>query len=91
MREVDKLFTALAKSAFSRKFNLQVKDLEYFHNKGLVAVLSHANNFISKRLAPDFPEKDDKQTPFQGHPEFVRNMQRPFVVRLSGKMASNLR
>ncbi len=71
MRDVDELFTALAKSAFRRKFQLQGKDLEYLHNKGLPTVLSHANDFITKRLAPAFPEKDGKQTPFRGHPVFV--------------------
>ena len=71
MREIDELFAALAKSAFRRKFHLQGKDLEYLHNKGLTTVLSHANDFISKRLAPAFPEKDGKQTPFRGHPVFV--------------------
>ena len=71
MRDVDELFAALAKSAFRRKFQLQGKDLEYLHNKGLTTVLSHANDFITKRLAPAFPEKDGKQTPFRGHPVFV--------------------
>ena len=71
MREVDDLFAELAKSAFRRKFHLQGKDLEYLHNKGLTTVLSHANDFISKRLTPAFPEKDGKQTPFRGHPVFV--------------------
>ena len=71
MRELDELFAALAKSAFRRKFHLQGKDLEYLHNKGLTTVLSHANDFISKRLAPACPEKDGKQTPFRGHPVFV--------------------
>jgi hypothetical protein len=71
MREVDELFAALAKSAFRRKFHLQGKDLEYLQNKGLTTVLNHANDFMSKRLAPAFPEKDGKQTPFRGHPVFV--------------------
>ena len=71
MRELDELFAALAKSAFRRKFHLQGKDLEYLHNKGLTTVLSHANDFISKRLAAAFPEKEGKQTPFRGHPVFV--------------------
>ena len=71
MRELEELFAALAKSAFRRKFHLQGKDLEYLHNKSLTTVLSHANDFISKRLAPAFPEKDGKQTPFRGHPVFV--------------------
>jgi hypothetical protein len=71
MRTLDELFAALAKSAFRRKFHLQGKDLEYLQNKGLTTVLNHANDFMSKRLAPAFPEKDGKQTPFRGHPVFV--------------------
>ena len=71
MRELDELFAALAKSAFRRKFHLQGKDLEYLQNKGLTTVLNHADDFMSKRLAPTFPEKDGKQTPFRGHPVFV--------------------
>ena len=71
MRELDELFAALAKSAFRRKFHLQGKDLEYLQNKSLTTVLSHANDFISKRLAAAFPEKEGKQTPFRGHPVFV--------------------
>ena len=65
MKKLDELFATQAKSAYRRKFNIQSKDLEYIHNKGLTAVLSHANDFICKRLAPDFPEKDGKQTPFR--------------------------
>ena len=45
--------------------------MDYFHNKGLATVLSHAEDFIEKRLAPAFPAKDGKQTPFRGHPVFV--------------------
>ena len=71
MRELDELFASLTKSAFRKKFQLHGKDLDYLHNKGLTTVLSHANDFITKRLAPALPEKDGKQTPFHGHPVFV--------------------
>jgi hypothetical protein len=71
MRELDEVFASLAKSAFRSKFHLQGKDLAYLRNKGLNTVLSHASDFISKRLAPALPEKDGKQTPFRGHPVFV--------------------
>ena len=71
MRELDDLFASLAKAAFRKKFQLQGKDLEYLHNKGMDTILSHATDFIAKRLAPAFPEKDGKQTPFRGHPVFV--------------------
>ena len=34
-------------------------------------VLQHAAGFIEKRLAPAFPVKDGKQTPWHNHPVFV--------------------
>jgi Domain of unknown function (DUF4186) len=71
MRELNALFAALTKSAFRQKFHLQGKDLEYLQNKGLATIMNHADDFISKRLAPALPDKDGKQTPFRGHPVFV--------------------
>ncbi len=71
MRDLDDLFTFLAKSAFRSKFQLHGKDLDYLRNKGLDTVLSHAADFIAKRLAPAHPLNDGKQTPFRGHPVFV--------------------
>lgn len=71
MRDLDELFTGLVKSAFRAKFHLQDKDLEYLHQKGMDTVLSHAADFIAKRLAVAQPLNDGKQTPFRGHPVFV--------------------
>jgi len=71
MRNLDELFTGLTKSAFRAKFHLQGKDLEYLHQKGMDTVLSHAADFIAKRLAVAQPLNDGKQTPFRGHPVFV--------------------
>ncbi|MDO9163054.1 MAG: DUF4186 domain-containing protein [Methylococcaceae bacterium] len=71
MRDLDELFTGLAKSAFRAKFHLQGKDLQYLHQKGMDTVLSHAADFIAKRLAVVQPLNDGKQTPFRGHPVFV--------------------
>lgn len=71
MRDLDELFNGLAKSAFRAKFHLQNKDLEYLHQKGMDTVLSHAADFIAKRLAVAQPLNDGKQTPFRGHPVFV--------------------
>ena len=47
MRDLDDLFTFLAKSAFRSKFQLHGKDLDYLRNKGLDTVLSHAADFIA--------------------------------------------
>lgn len=71
MRDLDELFAGLAKSKFRSQFRLHGKDLDYLRNKGLQTVLSHARDFIGKRLAAAEPLNDGKQTPFRGHPVFV--------------------
>ncbi len=71
MRELDELFVALAKSAFRRSFQLRGKDLAYLQDKGLPLVMAHAEDLVSKRLAPASIPNDGKQTPFRGHPVFV--------------------
>jgi hypothetical protein len=71
MRNLDDLFAALAKSPFRSKFQLRDKDLAYLQQKGLSLVLTHAEDFISKRLAPAEIGNDGKQTPMRGHPVFV--------------------
>lgn len=65
------LFAGLAKSKFRSQFCLHGKDLEYLRHKGLATVLSHAQDFVAKRLAAAEPRNDGKQTPFRGHPVFV--------------------
>jgi hypothetical protein len=71
MRDLDDLFAALEKSGFRRGFQLRGKDLDYLRDKGLPVVLSHAQDFIAKRLSPAVIPNDGKQTPFRGHPVFV--------------------
>lgn len=71
MQDLDQLFIALAKSTFRSGFQLRGKDLTYLQQKGLSVVLDHAEDFISKRLAPALINNDGKQTPMRGHPVFV--------------------
>ncbi len=71
MRDIEELFAALARSTFRAGFKLNSKDMAYLQQKGLSAVLDHAEDFISKRLAPAVIENDGKQTPMRGHPVFV--------------------
>ena len=71
MRDIDQSFEALQKSPFRRRFRLSARDHAHLVNKGLPAVLRHAGDFIEKRLAPEAPANDGKQTPFRGHPVFV--------------------
>ncbi len=71
MKNLDELFATLAKSTFRSSFQLHDKDLAYLQEKGLSIVLTHAEDFISKRLAPAEIANDGKQTPMRGHPVFV--------------------
>jgi hypothetical protein len=71
MQDLDATFAALRQSRFRSRFRLQGKEQEYLRTKGLPLVLTHAGEFIQKRLAPAFPLKDGKQTPWRGHPVFL--------------------
>jgi hypothetical protein len=71
MRAPDELFSALAGSAFRRRFRLGARERAYLHDRGLPVVIEHARDFIARRLAPAAPLNDGKQTPFRGHPVFV--------------------
>jgi hypothetical protein len=70
-RNLNELFTALAESAFRRRFRLRGKELEYLRRKGLTVVMEHAADFIEKRLAQASPANDGKQTPMGHHPVFI--------------------
>ena len=65
------LIDRLARSDFRSKFRLTDKDKLYIESKGMDVIRSHAQDFVRKRLAPENPENDGKQTPMRGHPVFV--------------------
>ncbi|MEZ2351077.1 DUF4186 domain-containing protein [Caballeronia sp. RCC_10] len=71
MRDLDAVFEALAKSAFRRRFALGVREGRYLRERGIETVLVQADELIGKRLAPQAPPNDGKQTPFRGHPVFI--------------------
>lgn len=71
MENQNQIFARLAKSAFRARFRLTTRDAAYIASKGLPAVLAHAHEIITKRLAPARPPNDGKQTPYRGHPVFV--------------------
>lgn len=60
----------LKKSKFRSRFKLDEKDLEYLSTRGADTIRLHAQDFISKRLAPRDLPNDGKQTPTKGHPVF---------------------
>jgi len=71
MRDLDTVFAKLAGSPFRRRFHLGEKERDYVRQRGLPTVLSHAGDFIAKRLAPAAPPNDGRQTPWKGHPVFI--------------------
>jgi predicted Fe-S protein YdhL (DUF1289 family) len=71
MRDLDAVFDALAKSAFRRRFALGVREGRYLRERGVETVIAQAHELIAKRLAPQTPLNDGKQTPFRGHPVFI--------------------
>ena len=71
MRELDELFESLQRSEFRRRFRLGSKEAAYLQAKGLNTILTHARDFIEKRLAPAEPANDGRQTPMRNHPVFI--------------------
>lgn len=67
----DELFRRLSKSKFRSRFKLKEKEKVYIDAKGLDTIKSHAEDFISKRIAPAHIPNDGKQTPMRGHPVFI--------------------
>ena len=71
MRNLDRLFERLGKSAFPSGFRLRPKELEYLRSKGMDTVLVHARAFVDERLAPADIPNDGRQTPMRNHPVFI--------------------
>ena len=65
------ILNKLSQSKFRASFKLKQKDIDYINQKGFDTIRSHAQDFISKRVAPAFVANDGKQTPMRGHPVFV--------------------
>ena len=71
MRDMDELFRALGRSSFRSRFRLSDKDANYLRQKGLDAIIEHARDFVTRRLADAYPANDGRQTPMRNHPVFV--------------------
>ena len=71
MRDLDELFTALARSTFRSRFRLGAKETSYLSEKTLAVVLEHGRRFVIERLADAQPKNDGRQTPMRGHPIFI--------------------
>lgn len=82
---MDDVFAALQKSSFRQSFHLRRKDLAYLQQKGFPTVLSHAEDFIRKRLQPAVIANDGRQTPFKGPRYLWRSMPPPAAVAAASR------
>lgn len=71
MQDLGQVLESLRQSEFRAGIRLRSKELNYLDSKGMDTVLTHASDFIEKRLAPASPANDGKQTPWRNHPVFV--------------------
>ena len=70
MQTTNQALDKLEKSKFRSSFVLNEKDKEYFKEKGMDVIRTHAEDFIRSRLAPAVIPNDGRQTPTKGHPVF---------------------
>jgi hypothetical protein len=68
---IDRTLAALSRQPFRAKFHLRGRDAATVQLRGMETVRRHAGELLAQRLAPAFPAKDGKQTPYRGHPVFV--------------------
>lgn len=69
---IDSLLNSLSKSKFRSSFHLNKNMKDYVKEKGLDKIKLDAKDLITKRLAPENPNNDGKQTPMrQVHPVFI--------------------
>ena len=71
MTDVKLVLNQLSHSKFRSQFYLKKNDIAYIQEKGLDTIQRHAEEFITKRLAPAVISNDGKQTPYHGHPVFI--------------------
>ena len=68
--QLDARIERIGRIPFRSKFHLRPIEREYLASRGMPVIRQHARDFVDARLAPAFPEKDGKQTPWGGHPVF---------------------
>src|SRR5437868_288946 len=68
---IDERIDRIGRHRFRQKFHLYARDRATVELRGMDVIRAHANDLIAKKLAPEQPHKDGKQTPYRGHPVFV--------------------
>ena len=71
-KDIINLLDSLSKTKFRGSFHLNSKMILYVKEKGMDKIRRDAYELITKRLAPENPKNDGKQTPMrQVHPVFI--------------------
>lgn len=70
-QDLQQLFDKLKKSKFRSQFRLKGDDRLYAECRTKEILGGQALDIIQKRLSPENPSNDGKQTPMRGHPVFV--------------------
>lgn len=68
---IDERLDAIGEQPFRARFHLRGRERALVQLRGLQAIRRHAEDVITRRLAPAMPHKDGRQTPYRGHPVFV--------------------
>ena len=71
VKKIYYVINRLKNSKFRSSFKLKGYELGYLRKKGIDSVREDAFDFIRKRIAPDYPKNDGKQTPYKNHPVFI--------------------
>jgi predicted Fe-S protein YdhL (DUF1289 family) len=68
---IDERLEAVVGQPFRARFHLRGRERALVELRGRRAIRRHAEELISRRVAPDEPHRDGRQTPYRGHPVFV--------------------
>jgi hypothetical protein len=68
---LDERLDAIGDQPFRARFHLRGRERALVQLRGLQAIRGHAEEVITRRVAPAMPAKDGRQTPYRGHPVFV--------------------
>lgn len=67
---LDARLSRITRIPFRAKFHLRAPELAYVASRGPEIIAGQARELIGARLAPAYPSKDGRQTPWGGHPVF---------------------
>ncbi|AZL11338.1 DUF4186 domain-containing protein [Brevibacterium aurantiacum] len=68
--QIERRLAGITAQPFRAHFHLRETERRYLESRGMDTIRRHADDFISRRLAPAHPNRDGQQTPWGGHPVF---------------------